>query len=300
MTTTTITTSPGAGAGSGSGEGAARGRTVDGPKLFNRLCAVCLTLFALIWLVPFFWALATSMRSDGSITQKPTSPFAGGWSFHAYSYAVDNYPIGWWYLNSLVIAVLAVVLTVGFCSMAGFALVFLRFRGRSVMLALVTAGLMLPTEALVLPQFIEFRSMHLLGTYWALVLPSVSAPVSVFVFHAFFKGIPTPLIEAARIDGASWWKVYASVCMPISRPAAATVGILTFISSWNSFLWPLLVLNQTTSQTIPVGLASLVNNSNIQYAEVMASSVLGFLPLIAVFLVFQRQITQGIATTGIK
>jgi multiple sugar transport system permease protein len=299
--TTTITTAPGAGAGTGTGtRGAARGRGVDGPKLFNRLCAVCLTLFALIWLVPFFWALATSMRSDGSITQNPTSPFAGGWSFHAYAYAVDNYPIGWWYLNSLIIAVLAVVFTVGFCSMAGFALVFLRFRGRSVMLALVTAGLMLPTEALVLPQFIEFRSMHLLGTYWALVLPSIAAPVSVFVFHAFFRGIPTPLIEAARIDGASWWKVYSSVCMPISRPAAATVAILTFISSWNSFLWPLLVLNQTKSQTIPVGLASLVNNSNIQYAEVMASSVLGFLPLIAVFLIFQRQITQGIATTGIK
>jgi multiple sugar transport system permease protein len=273
---------------------------VNGAKLFNRLCAVCLTLFALIWLVPFFWALATSLRSDGSITQHPVSPFAGGWSFHAYSYAWDNYPIGWWYLNSLLISVLAVVFTVGFCSMAAFALAFLRFRGRAVVMALVTAGLMLPTEALVLPQFIEYRSMHLLGTYWALVLPSVAAPVSVFVFHAFFRGIPTPLIEAARIDGASWWRVYASVCMPISRPAAATVAILTFINSWNAFLWPLLVLNQTKSQTIPVGLSSLVSNSNIQYAEVMASSVLGFLPLIAVFLVFQRQVTQGIATTGIK
>lgn len=293
MTTTTLTTRPGRSAGKGA-------RAVDGPKLFNRLCAACMTLFALIWLVPFFWALATSLRSDGSITQHPTSPFAGGWSLHAYSYAWDNYPIGWWYLNSLLISVLAVVFTVGFCSMAGFALAFLRFRGRGVIIALVTAGLMLPTEALVLPQFIEYRSLHLLGTYWALVLPSVAAPVSVFVFHAFFRGIPGPLIEAARIDGASWWRVYTSVCMPISRPAAATVAILTFINSWNAFLWPLLVLNQTKSQTIPVGLASLVSNSNIQYAEVMASSVLGFLPLIAVFLVFQRQVTQGIATTGIK
>jgi multiple sugar transport system permease protein len=276
VTTTTLTTRPDRSAGKGA-------RAVDGPKLFNRLCAVCMTLFALIWLVPFFWALATSLRSDGSITQHPTSPFAG-----------------WWYLNSLLISVLAVVFTVGFCSMAGFALAFLRFRGRGVIIALVTAGLMLPTEALVLPQFIEYRSLHLLGTYWALVLPSVAAPVSVFVFHAFFRGIPGPLIEAARIDGASWWRVYTSVCMPISRPAAATVAILTFINSWNAFLWPLLVLNQTKSQTIPVGLASLVSNSNIQYAEVMASSVLGFLPLIAVFLVFQRQVTQGIATTGIK
>jgi multiple sugar transport system permease protein len=273
---------------------------IDGDKLFNRLCATCLTLFALIWLVPFAWALITSLRADGSITQHPTSPFAGGWSLHAYSYAWDNYPIGTWYLNSLVISVLAVLFTVVLCSMAGFALAFLRFRGRALVIALVTAGLMLPSEALVLPQFIEYRSLHLLGTYWALVLPSVAAPVSVFVFLAFFRGIPTALIEAARIDGASWWRVYATVCMPICRPAVSTVAILTFISSWNSFLWPLLVLNQTKMQTIPVGLASLVNNTNIQYAEVMASSVLGFLPLIAVFLLFQRRIVQGIATTGIK
>ncbi|MDI1453137.1 carbohydrate ABC transporter permease [Streptomyces sp. NPDC003388] len=273
---------------------------VDSARLFNRLCAVCLTLFALIWLVPFAWAVATSLRSDGSITQNPTSPFAGGWSLHAYSTAWHDHPIGTWYLNSLVISSLAVVFTVMFGSMAGFALAFLRYRGRVVVLALVAAGLMLPSEALVLPQFIEYRSFHLLGTFWALILPSVAAPISVFVFQSFFRGIPVALIEAARIDGASWWRVYAGVCMPICRPALSTVAILTFITTWNSFLWPLLVLNQTKSQTIPVGLASLVSNSNIQYAEVMASSVLGFLPLVALFLVFQRQIVQGVATTGIK
>ncbi|MFF4113558.1 carbohydrate ABC transporter permease [Streptomyces sp. NPDC001714] len=273
---------------------------VDGAKLFNRLCAVCLTLFALIWLVPFAWALITSLRDDASITQSPTSIFAGGWSLDAYATAWDNHPIGTWYLNSLVISTLAVIFTVAFCSMAGFALAFLRFRGRTLVMAVVTAGLMLPTEALVLPQFIEYRSFHLLGTFWALVLPSVAAPISVFVFHSFFRGIPTALIEAARIDGASWWRVYATVCMPICRPAVSTVAILTFIGSWNSFLWPLLVLSQTKSQTIPVGLASLVDPTSPQYAEIMASSVLGFIPLIAVFLVFQRQIVQGIATTGIK
>ncbi|MEW1776730.1 carbohydrate ABC transporter permease [Streptomyces sp. NPDC086777] len=273
---------------------------VDGAKLFNRLCAVCLTLFALIWLVPFAWALITSLRDDAAITQSPTSVFAGGWSLDAYATAWDNHPIGTWYLNSLVISTLAVVFTVAFCSMAGFALAFLRFRGRALVMAVVTAGLMLPTEALVLPQFIEYRSFHLLGTFWALVLPSVAAPISVFVFHSFFRGIPTALIEAARIDGASWWRIYATVCMPICRPAVSTVAILTFIGSWNSFLWPLLVLSQTRSQTIPVGLASLVDPTSPQYAEIMASSVLGFIPLVAVFLVFQRQIVQGIATTGIK
>jgi len=186
------------------------------------------------------------------------------------------------------------------CSMAGFALVHLQWRGKYVVLALILAGLMLPTEALVLPQFMQFRALHLLGTYWALVLPVIAAPVAVFVFHAFMKGIPTALIEAARLDGASWWRIYYQVCMPLCRPAISAVAILTFITTWNQFLWPLLVLTQTKSQTIPVGLSGLIGGAAIQYAETMASSVLGILPLLAVFLLLQRQIAQGVASTGIK
>ena len=108
------------------------------------------------------------------------------------------------------------------------------------------------------------------------------------------------LIEAARLDGASWWRVYYQLCMPLCRPAASAVAILTFITTWNAFLWPLLVLTQTKSETITVGLSSLIGGSAIQYAETMASSVLGFLPLLAVFLLLQRPIVQGVANTGIK
>ena len=159
---------------------------------------------------------------------------------------------------------------------------------------------MLPTEAIVLPQFMEFRTIDLLGTYWALILPAIAAPVAVFVFHAFLKQIPVSLIEAARLDGACWWRVYHQLCMPLCRPAISAVAILTFVTTWNAFLWPLLVLTQTKSETIPVGLGGLIGGSAIQYAETMASIVLGFLPLLAVFLLFQRQIVQGVANTGIK
>lgn len=271
-----------------------------GTKAFNRLAATCLTLFALIWLVPFLWALITSLRPDNEITAHPTTPWSNHWTFHAYSSTWSSNPLGWWYLNSFIISSLSVIFTVGICSMIGFALAHLRFRGKPVVLALILAGLMLPTEALVLPQFMEFRAIHLLGTYWALVLPAVGAPIAVFVFQAFFRGIPVSLIEAARLDGANWWRIYAQVCMPLCRPAISAVAILTFVTTWNAFLWPLLVLTQTKSQTIPVGLSGLIGGSAIQYAETMASSVLGILPLLAVFLLFQRHIVQGVANTGIK
>jgi multiple sugar transport system permease protein len=269
-------------------------------KAYNRLAASCLTLFALIWLVPFAWALITSLRPDSEITANPVSLLSNHWTLHAYTSAWTTSPIGWWYLNSFIISTLSVIFTVVVCSMIGFGLAHLRFRGKSVMFAIILAGLMLPSEALVLPQFMEFRTIGLLGTYWALILPAIAAPVAVFVFYSFLKQIPVTLIEAARLDGASWWRVYYQLCMPLCRPAASAVAILTFITTWNAFLWPLLVLTQTKSETITVGLSSLIGGSAIQYAETMASSVLGFLPLLAVFLLLQRQIVQGVANTGIK
>ena len=269
-------------------------------KLFNRLSATCMTLFALIWLVPFGWALITSMRPNSEITANPTKPWSNHWTFNAYRNVWNTLPIRWWYLNSFVISALSVVFTVVCCSMVGFALAHLRFRGKGPILALVLAGLMLPTEAMVLPQFVEFRQLQMLGTYWALILPNVAAPIAVFVFQSFFKNVPVSLIEAARLDGANWWRIYSQVAMPLCRPAISAVAILTFVTSWNAFLWPLLVLTQTKTQTIPVGLSSLQGGSAIQFAEIMASSVLGIIPLLAVFLIFQRQIVQGIATTGIK
>ena len=184
--------------------------------------------------------------------------------------------------------------------MIAFALAHLHFRGKALVMAAILAAIMLPTEALVLPQFMEFRAFHLLGTYWALILPSVAAPVAVFVFHSFLKQVPEELIDAARLDGAGWWRIYRQICMPLVRPAISAVAILTFITTWNAFLWPLLVLTQTKSQTIPVGLSGLIGGSAIQFAETMASSVLGILPLLAVFLLLQRQIVQGVAQTGIK
>jgi multiple sugar transport system permease protein len=284
----------------GSSPRRSRGRGELELRAYRRLAATCLTVFALIWLVPFAWTLITSLRPDSEINAHPVTPWSSNFTLHAYTKAWDASPIGWWYLNSFVISTLSVVATVLVCSMIGFALAHLRFRGKTTLIALILAGIMLPTEALVLPQFMEFRAFHLLGTYWALVLPAIAAPVAVFVFYAFLRSIPSSLIEAARIDGASWWRVYWQICMPLCRPAISAVAILTFVTTWNAFLWPLLVLTQTKSQTIPVGLSSLIGGSAIQYAETMASAVLGILPLLGVFLLLQRQIVQGVSQTGIK
>jgi multiple sugar transport system permease protein len=278
----------------------ARTRQQSSGKLFNRLASTCVVLFALIWLVPFAWTVITSLRTNDEIAAEPTNFWGSSWNLDAYASAWRSSPLGWWYVNSFIISTLSVIFAVVVCSMAAFALVHLDYRLRYVVFALILAGLMIPTESLVLPQFMEFRALGLLGTYWAIVLPGVALPVAVFVFHSFIKAIPIALVEAARMDGAGWWRIYRQIIMPLCRPAISAVAILTFITSWNAFLWPLLVLTQTKSQTIPVGLASLVGGAAIQYAQTMASAVLGILPLLAVFLLLQRQIAQGVANTGIK
>lgn len=269
-------------------------------RTFNIVCGTVLVLFALVWLVPFAWSLVTSLRPEAEISTNPTSWWSNHWTLEAYTKVIQSTDILWWYVNSILIAGLASIFTVVVCSMIGFALAHTRFRGRDPVSVLILIGLMIPTQVLILPQFLEFKAVHLLGTYWAIILPAIAAPVAVFIFRAFMAGIPDALIEAARIDGAGWWRIYARIILPLCRPAISAVFIFTFVTTWNNLLWPLLVLSNTRQMTIPVGLATVQGGFGIRYAEVMASAILGLIPLLTVFLVFQRQIVQGVASTGIK
>jgi multiple sugar transport system permease protein len=279
----------------------ARSRTTDWrARYFNWFCLSVLLVFAAIWIIPLLWALDTSLKPDGVIAAHPTSWWSGSWTVHAYQELFNIGNIQVWYLNSFVISLLSAVLAVVACSMAGFAIARTRFRGRRVIYGLIAAGLLIPSQVLIVPQFQEFNAVHLLNTYWVQVLPAVAVPIAVIIFVSFFNGIPAELAEAAHVDGASWWRIYRTIYMPLSKPAISAVFIFTFVWKWNDFLWPLLTLTNTRTMTLPVGLSQVSSAFGIQYAEIMASAVLGALPLIVVFLLFQRRIVEGIATTGIK
>jgi multiple sugar transport system permease protein len=279
----------------------AKGRTVDWrARYFTWFCGSVLLVFAAIWVIPLLWALDTSLKPDAVIAVQPTSWWSGSWTFHAYQELFNIGNIQTWYLNSFVIALLSAVFAVVACSMAAYAIVRTRFRGRRIVYGLIAAGLLIPPQVLIVPQFQEFNAAHLLNTYWVQVLPAVAVPIAVIIFVAFFTGIPASLAEAAHVDGASWWRIYRRIYMPLSKPAISAVFIFTFVWKWNDFLWPLLTLTNPRIMTLPVGLSQVSSAFGIQYAEIMASAVLGALPLIVVFLLFQRNIVEGFATTGIK
>jgi multiple sugar transport system permease protein len=276
-------------------------RTVDWrARYFNWFCLSVLLVFAAIWLLPLLWALDTSLKPDAVIASQPTSWWSSSWTVGAYRLLFNVGNIQTWYLNSFVIATLSAVFAVVACSMAGFAIARTHFRGRRAVYGLIAAGLLIPPQVLIVPMFKEFNYAHLLNTYWVQVLPAVAVPIAVIIFASFFRGIPADLAEAARVDGASWWHIYRHIYMPLTKPAISAVFIFTFVWKWNDFLWPLLTLTSTRTMTLPVGLSQVSSAFGIMYAEIMASAVLGALPLIVVFLLFQRQIVEGIATTGIK
>src|SRR5882757_3271215 len=278
-----------------------RSRAIDWrARYFNWFCVSVLNVFAAIWAIPLLWAVDTSLKPDGEIATNPTRWWSGHFTLHAYRTVVNGGNIGTWYLNSFVVAIASAGLAVVVCSTTGFALSQTRFRGRQAVFGAIAAGLLIPSQVLIVPMFKEFNLVHLLNTYWGLILPSVAIPICVLIFAAFFNGIPSELAESAHVDGASWFHIYRRIYMPLTKPAISAVFIFTFVWKWNDFLWPLLVMTNPRMMTLPVGLSQVSSAYGIQYAEIMASAVLGALPLLVVFLLFQRRIVEGVATTGIK
>jgi multiple sugar transport system permease protein len=269
-------------------------------RLFNWICFGVLIVFALIWLVPLAWAIDTSLKPNAETTIVPTTWFIEDPTLDSYRTVLEQGDMYKWLTSSFITSAAVAAGTVVTASMAANALSQLQFRGRQFVFWLVLAGIMIPGQVLIVPLFREMDVMNLLNTYWAVILPQIPTAIAVFIFKRFFDGLPRELEEAARVDGASPWRIYRRIVVPLSRPVISAVTISTFIWSWNNLLWPLLVLTNPDLMTVPVGLATVQGTYGIRYADLMASSILGALPLLAVFLLFQRRIVEGIAGTGLK
>ncbi|MFC4243253.1 carbohydrate ABC transporter permease [Gryllotalpicola reticulitermitis] len=278
-----------------------RAGTATSGRTFRIVSTIVLVVFAIIWLIPSLFALKTSLTDNGTAALG-ASAILKDWNptLHSYASFFQAGDIWNWYIASGVTSVITAFLTVFFASMAAFALSRLRFPGRNLTYLLVILGIMIPTQVLIVPIFQLLNAMSLLNTYWSVIFPQVPAVIAVFIFKQFFDGIPYELEEAARIDGASRWRVYWSVVLPLSRPVIAAVTILTFVGVWNNLLLPLFVLSNPNLMTIPVGLATVQGSFGQRYADIQAGAILAALPLIILYLIFQRQIVEGVTGSGLK
>lgn len=256
-------------------------------------------LGAAIMLFPFLWTVVTSITPDGSLAAGPTLLVEDP-TLDAYRRLLDSMPMGRIVLNSFGIAVATTVLQLLTGSMAAYAFGRLRFRGKNVVFALYLATLMIPLQVLVVPLFIQMTRMHLNDTYFSLIAPSIASAFGIFLLKQAVEGVPRELDEAATIDGAGHLRIFATIVVPLVRPALATLAVLAFMSSWNSFLWPLVVIRSTELMTLPLGLATLQGQFTTEWNVVMAGSVVSIVPIAIVYLLAQRHIIAGMAHTGIK
>jgi multiple sugar transport system permease protein len=251
--------------------------------------------------VPFLWMISTSLKTNEAVYAVPPQllPSPARWSNYADVFQVV--PFGLFALNSFKISSLATLGSLFSCSMAAFAFARLRFPGRGILFALVLSVLMVPSQVTLIPIYWVMAQLGWINTHYPLIVPSwFGNAFGIFLLRQFFLTLPQEFMDAAKIDGCTPYGVYARIWVPLAKPALVTLAILTFISSWNDFLSPLIYLNDESMMTIPVGLASFQGLHNADWGPLMAGSFMACIPMIVLFVLGQRYFVRGIVLSGLK
>lgn len=260
-----------------------------------------LSLGLVAMLMPFVWMILGSFKTDAEIRSNPTQFLPEAPTLDNYATLFGRLDFTTFFVNSIVVALFVTLGNIVFSSMVGYALAKLQFRGKKLLFALVLGTLMIPGVVTFVPLFVLTANLGLVNSYPGLILPFLITPVGVFLMRQYISSLPDEIIEAARIDGAGEWRIFLRVIMPLCGPAVATLTILTFLGSWNNFLWPLVVATTEDMYTLPVALALYsVGQNAARYGLMMAGAVVVVVPVLVLFLALQRYFVQGIALTGIK
>ena len=260
-----------------------------------------LALIGVVWIFPFLWMALGSVKTQREILASPPKLLPEHATLENFTQWFQELNFGSYFTNSLVVAVITVLGNIVFCSMVGYALAKMKFAGKNIVFGAVMVTLMVPSVATFVPLFVIVSNLGLSNTYAALILPFLTQTIGVFLMRQFIAGIPDALMEAARIDGAGELRIFFQIILPQCGPAMATLAILTFLSSWNNFLWPLVAAQTDDMYTLPVALSLYSTGQNAtNYSVLLAGAVLIITPILLLFVFLQRYFIQGVAMTGIK
>jgi cellobiose transport system permease protein len=275
------------------GKGGRAGRA--GPVTYTLL-----TLTALVSVFPLYWTVVAGSHTNAEIAETPPPFLPNASLFTNIRAAMDQAPIGKAILNSILVAGSITVGTVLFCTLAGFAFAKLHFRGKGLLLSLVIGTMMVPTQLSVIPLFMMIADLHWVNQLQAVILPTLVSAFGVFFMRQFLiSALPNELLEAGRVDGASTARIFWSIVVPVARPAMAVLAMLTFLTAWNEFFWPIIALT-TANPTVQVALAGLGSGYVPQRSVIMAGTLLGTLPVLVVFTILGKQIVGGIMQGAVK
>jgi multiple sugar transport system permease protein len=260
----------------------------------------------IVLIFPFVWLIMTSIETPAEALHFPPILLPHTLHFANYPEALNAAPFGRFFINSTVVALTTVVSNLVLCSLAGYAFARLRFLGRGALFILIMTTLMVPFQVTMIPQFIitKWLGIHVLAQVGidhigALILPNAATAFGVFFLRQFFRTLPVEYEESARVDGASRLKVLWRIVLPLSMPALATLAALTFLDSWNNFLWPLIAITSTNQMTLPLGLATFQGAHSTEWTLLMAGNVMSLAPMLLIFFVAQRYFVRSVAATGL-
>jgi multiple sugar transport system permease protein len=262
-----------------------------------------LGLLSLVFIAPVVWMLTTSFKSADEATRVPPTILPQEPTTSAYEtlFAGDSQtPVLRWFLNSMLAATGQAVLVLIVASMAAYALARMEFRGKKIIFGLIIATLFVPIFTLIIPNFLIVDRLGWLDSLWALIIPGAASAFGVFFLRQFFLGLPRELEEAALLEGANSWQIFTKVILPLSKPALATLAVISFLTNWNDFIWPVYTLFSPENFTLPPGLGTLQGAYNINYPVIMAGAALASIPALILFMVSQRYIIEGVSRSGLK
>jgi len=260
-----------------------------------------LTFTALLIVVPLVWIFLTSFKTDFDAINTPASPWPNPFVTDAYrTLSSGQQPIFRWFLNSLMAASLQTVLILVTASMGAYALARMEFRGKRLVFGAIIATLLVPPVIFLIPNYLIVQNLGWLDTLWAVSVPGAAGAFGIFFLRQFFVGLPLEIEEAARIDGAGDLRIFLKIVLPLSRPAIATLAVLSFLANWNDFLWPVYVLLSPEKLTLQPGLSALQGAYSTHFGIVMAGAVIASIPVLIIFTLAQKQIVESVASSGIK
>lgn len=298
---------------------------------YKVISIIILVILAVLFAFPLYWIITGAFKTSAAINATTPEWFPSEWVLDNFrtlfsrqkaplweinlpfsaSLSANGKPVALsvgpmvpaairWLINTVFMAVVAMLLTCATSAMAGYALAKKRFVGRSILFGLIVCAMALPKQVILIPLLREMSTLKLYNTIWAVILPTVGWPFGVFLMKQFSEGIPGELLEAARCDGASEWRTFTQIVMPILKPGVGALAIFTFINSWNDYFMQLIMLSSTNTLTISLGIAKLQAENSTDFGLIMAGATLASVPIIVVFLIFQKYFTQGITMGAVK
>lgn len=259
-----------------------------------------LSILALLTLVPFFWMISSSFKANNAVFSIPIQWIPKEWHPENYTEIWQRIPLLTFFKNTAFLSIIITLIQLLTSSFAAYGFSKMSFKGRDALFLAYIGTIAIPWQSYMIPQFIMMRQFHLTDTLWSLVLLQAFGAFGVFLLKQYYSSIPDSLCESARIDGLSEWGIYRKIMLPLTKPALASLTIITFVNTWNDYMGPFIYLSSTENKTIQLGLKMFVGLYDAEYALIMAASVVSILPVAIIFLAMQKYFVEGIATSGMK